>query len=160
MARTVRTKVYKFDELSDKAKQKVLTALIHINVEDEWWEFIYEDAENIGLKLTGFDIGRGNECTGEFILNAKDCAEKIIENHGETCDTYNSATAFLAGYDNVSNEIEDGDIEDEGNEFLKALLQDYLKMLRDEYEYQTSEEAIIETIIANKYEFTADGRRF
>jgi hypothetical protein len=32
------------------------------------------------------------------------------------------------------------------------------KSLRDEYDYQTSEQAIIETIKANEYSFTADGK--
>jgi hypothetical protein len=33
-------------------------------------------------------------------------------------------------------------------------------MLRQEYEYLTSEGAIIETIEANEYEFTEEGRMF
>ena len=45
-------------------------------------------------------------------------------------------------------------------DFNKSLAGDYLKMLKDEYEYQSSEEAIIETIEANEYEFTADGELF
>ena len=31
-------------------------------------------------------------------------------------------------------------------------------MLRNEYEYLTSEEAVIESIRANEYEFTEDGK--
>jgi hypothetical protein len=40
---------------------------------------------------------------------------------------------------------------------LKDILYEYLEMLRQEYEYQTSEEAIIETIEANEYTFLEDG---
>ena len=44
------------------------------------------------------------------------------------------------------------------DEFLKSLLEDYSIILQKEYEYQTSEEAIIESIKANDYEFTEDGK--
>ena len=46
---------------------------------------------------------------------------------------------------------------DTENYFLEQLLQDYLCLLRQEYEYQTSSEAIKETIICNDYEFTESG---
>mgnify|MGYP001610197951 FL=1 len=42
-------------------------------------------------------------------------------------------------------------------EFLRDLEHAYLGMLRREYEYETSAEAIRETVIANEYEFTEDG---
>jgi hypothetical protein len=32
--------------------------------------------------------------------------------------------------------------------------------LREEYEYQMSDESVDETLEANEYEFTADGKRF
>jgi hypothetical protein len=65
---------------------------------------------------------------------------------------------------------EDGELSDEyavdkllgdlDTEFQRALGKEYLSILRREYEYQTSEEAIIETIEANDYDFTEDGRIF
>ena len=42
--------------------------------------------------------------------------------------------------------------------FLSDVERAYLGMLRREYEYHTSAEAIRETIIANEYEFTEDGK--
>ena len=51
MARTIRTKVYLFSELSEKVKQKVINDNYDINVDYEWWESAYEDAANIGLKI-------------------------------------------------------------------------------------------------------------
>jgi hypothetical protein len=42
---------------------------------------------------------------------------------------------------------------------LTNLADCYLTMLKDEYEYRTSEEAITETIIASDYEFTEKGNR-
>lgn len=50
--------------------------------------------------------------------------------------------------------VEYDDIEED---FKKALLQDYLSMLQGEYDYQTSEEQVLESIRANEYLFTEDG---
>jgi len=41
--RTIRTKVYKFDELSEQAKQKAIESFYDINVDYEWHEFIIEN---------------------------------------------------------------------------------------------------------------------
>ena len=48
-------------------------------------------------------------------------------------------------------------LDEMSEEFLKSLLEDYRIILENEYEYLTSKEAILETIEANDYEFTADG---
>jgi len=60
-----------------------------------------------------------------------------------------------------SENYESSDLEDEliklENEFHKELQEDYLSLLRGEYEHLTSEESITETIIINGYEFLADG---
>ena len=42
-------------------------------------------------------------------------------------------------------------------EFQRTICEDYLIILQMECEYLTSEEAVIETIEANEYEFTVDG---
>jgi len=167
MARTIRTKVYKFDELNEDAKQKAIEVLSEINVDYDWWQFVYEDAENIGLKIDGFDIDRGSYCNGNFTISAHEVAANIIRDHGESCDTYKTAQEFLDNSNEIQNkypEMEGPDYEDEmiSNEdaFLNSILEDYRVMLTNEYEYLISDEAIIETIQANEYEFTADGRRF
>jgi len=52
-------KVYKFSELSEKAKETVLEKQWDINISYDWWDSTYDDAANIELKITGFDIDRG-----------------------------------------------------------------------------------------------------
>lgn len=163
--RTIRTKVYQFSELSEKAKNKAIEWGYDINICHDWWEVIYEDAKEIGLKLTGFDIGRGRNCDGEFILAANEVAQNIFNSHGEVCETYKIAEKFMEEWQPVFNtymETEDGEdklMEIEGD-FLNSLLNQYLISLSNEYDYQTSDEAIIETIEANEYEFKEDGSRF
>jgi hypothetical protein len=96
-----------------------------------------------------------------------------VENHGENCDTRTLADEYLKDHDKIIDEAErdeDGELADEytvdklldelNAEFQRALGEEYLSILRKEYEYLTSEEAIIETIQANEYEFTEDGKMF
>jgi len=171
---TITTKVYEFKELSDEAKEAAIQNLADINVDYEWWDAIYEDAKNVGIKITEFDIGRGSYCRGDFIFNAEDVAKKITEEHGEFCETYKTANGFLAEFNKGKREhelspdydseyeefVDTGLYDDIMNEFKRSILEDYRIMLEKEYEYFTSEEAIIETIEANKYEFTEDGKLY
>lgn len=158
--RTIKFKVYTFEELVVDAQQNAIEDNSDINVDHDWWGVTYDDAEDIGLKLTGFDLERNKHASGSFVTNAKDCAEKIIAKHGNECDTYSLATGYLAGYDNISNEIEDETFEELDEEFLKQILSAYANILEKECEYLQTEQAIRETLIANSYEFTKQGKLF
>jgi hypothetical protein len=174
--RTIRVKLYKFDELSAESKQKAINQYLDINVDYNWWNTVYEDAEQAGLKINEFDIDRGSYCKGKFIDSASDCANKIITNHGEQCETFKTATQFISDWtalvkkhsdgittDKVAedNEYEfDGEADDLESEFLRSVCEDYRIMLSKEYDYLTSEAAIIESIKSNEYEFTKDGKRY
>jgi hypothetical protein len=165
-----RTDVFKFDELSDAAKQKAVENLYDLNVSFEWWDSVYEDAETIKCKIKGFDLGRANDI--DFTCpDVHETATLILENHGDQTDTYKLAEQYLKDHDKIIEEAErdeDGELADEyavvrllddlDAEFIRALGEEYLSILRQEYEYLTSEEAIIETIRANEYEFTEEGR--
>lgn len=143
----------KFDELSEKGQAKALSDNYHINVSDDfWYESTYEDAKEINCKINGFDIDRGSYCELEFTANAEDVANAIIKNHGESCDTYKLAKAFLFESTLQSN----SSYQELCNDFKKDLAEEYLSILRREYEYLTSDEAIKETIEANEIEFDAD----
>jgi myo-inositol catabolism protein IolC len=167
--RTIRTKVYQFSELSEQAKQKAIEWGYYLNVSYDWWKFAYEDAEKIGLKIKGFDIDRGSYCKGDIIGTHEETAKLILEQHGNQCDTYTTAKDFLAELKTIEDKYKDegednwdeqSEIENAEDDFLKALLEDYRIILQNEYEYLTSDEAVIETIQANEYEFTQNGRRF
>ena len=164
--------LYKFDELSDDGKKKVIEKLWDLNVDYEWWEFIYEDAEQVGLEITEFDLDRGAYVKGKFTQAAIDVANEIIKEHGKDCETYKTAMEYIEEYAYMENhyrdmaikedddaywDVEDMYTDDIDIDFRQALLEDYASILQKEYNYQTSREAIIETIEANDYEFTADG---
>jgi len=165
--KTISINLYKFSELSEEAKQKAIEKLYYINLDQDWWTFTYEDAENIGLKITGFDLDRNRHATGYFLLNATEVAQNILNEHGEMCETYKTAENFLSEHSPVFSKYMSEDYEDIyeienqlqeiEDDFLKNLLEDYSIMLQNECEYLQSEEAIIETIEANDYDFTENG---
>lgn len=168
----IETKVYKFEELNEEAQEKAIEKLYDINVDYDWWDGVYMDAERIGLKLTGFNIDRGY-CHGEWIEDPVTVANKIIEEHGPDCETYKDADNFLTEYNNIVENAEKDDdeifldeygVEDEleelEDEFLNTLLEDYRIMLSKEYDYLTGAEAIKETISANDYDFLENGELF
>lgn len=173
--RTIETKIYTFAELSDEAKEKAIQNLSDINVNFQWWESTYEDAKNIGLNITSFDLDRNRHAKGEFISYAYDCAKKIVSNHGKDCETYKTAETFIFDYDSLVKKYSDGiktnvvteeneyyfycDCEELEAEFLRSILEDYSIILQNECEYLQSDEAIIQTIGANEYEFTEDGNQ-
>ena len=163
--RTIRIKLYKFSELNEKAKETAIESLSLVNVEYEWWDSVYEDAKNIGLKLTEFDLDRNRHAKGEFLIAANEVAANIFRDHGDSCQTYKTAESFMNDWQPVFNtylETEEGEdkLMELEDEFLKSLLEDYYIILKNEYEYRTSREAIIETIEANECWFTKEGRIF
>jgi len=166
--RVEETKLYKYSELSEDAQEKAREWFREGGVDYEWWDSVYDDAENIGLKITSFDLDRNRHAEGKFILSATEIAANIIRDHGETCETYKTAQDFLDEINSLSMPEDDSDefpewedkmleLEDE---FKKSLLEDYSIILQHEIEYLNSDEAISETIQANEYEFTDKGRIF
>lgn len=160
--KTITINLYTFEELSEEAKQKAINSLADINTDFEWWDFIYEDAERVGIKITGFDLDKSS-ISAIFLLSPPEVAENIIKEHGNACESYKTAKAFLielealtGQYPNIADAPEDK-IEELEDEFRDEILQDYRIMLQAELEYKTSTEAIIETINANEYTFEANG---
>ena len=102
-------------------------------------------------------VDRGNMIHGNLLESCVDVAKLIFKNHGQNCDTYKLAKEFIKDRHNAKNENEIESIE---NDFEYQLKEEYLSILRKEYEYLTSEEAIKWTIDANEYEFTIDGKIF
>lgn len=171
--KTVKLNVYQFDELSKAAKQVAIDNYRDINTDHDWWEWTYEDAANVGIEITGFDLGRGQDIDGKLTENLRDVCESIIAEHGDTCSTHKTAQKYykqykvlavtlkLLGDENDDAYMETADkMEDLEEEFKEAILKDYFKMLEDEYEYLQSDEAIIDTINANEYEYYKDGTRY
>lgn len=175
--KTIETKVYTFDELSESAKECARNWWREHGLDYEWWDNLFEDAERIGLKITGFELSSNRHACGHFNCfgGAEQCANLILAEHGKDCETFKTATDFLADLTKLNAEITAVDGDDETNvdyetwqdkrgeldeEFLKSLLEDYSTMLQKELEWLNSKECVDETITANEYTFTETGERF
>ena len=165
--------LYKYDELSDDAKQKARECLWDINVDHEWWDTHYDDAKTIGCKISAFDLDGNKHCDLSLVDGACEIANVILKNHGENCDTYKLAKSFLSDWDelvekysdgihkNVVSEENESDFDNEAdeliNDFEKGLSECYASMLQEGYDYYTGQESIEESIRANDYDFDEDG---
>ena len=171
--RTEEIKIYTFDELSETAKENARD-WYRQGFDYDWWDSLYEDAERAGLKLTSFDLDRNRHATGNFIWSTLETAHKIVEDHGEQCETYRTAKDYLVTRDELFKKYSDGtdqvteDNEDEFDqecdeldaEFLQSLLEDYSILLQKEWEWMNEDEQVDEGIRENEYEFTKNGKRW
>jgi hypothetical protein len=171
--------IFTFEELSEHAKDIAIENHRYDIVGYDWWNFIYEDAESIGLKITSFDLDRNRHANGDNLLAANEIAQNIFNEHGESTDTYECASDFmedwqplfneymeLSSKDETTEEEDDriyeleGDLGEIENQFVKDLLECYSIMLQEDYEHSTEDEAIEDHITANDMEFTADGEDY
>ena len=168
--KTIEINIYSFDELSEESQQNAIDLMRYQDPQPDWYQSIYEYAEEVGLKIKSFDAGRRWEIDLEFTSDPEMAAQAIIDGHGEHTETYTEAEKYLAERREIlelAPKDEDGEWEDEyeldcqldeaDEEFTRMLEQCYLTMLSSEWEYQQSDEYITEMIKANEWHFSADG---
>ena len=152
------TLVYQFDELDETAKERAREWYRAGALDYEWWESVYEDAAQVGLKITGFDLGRRQSIDGELTMSAMESVSNIITTHGEDCDTHKLASRYYPQL--LAQDIEDEDKAQQlEEEYARELKEVYWHMLNEEMEYQLSNECVDESILANEYEFLENGQR-
>ena len=168
--KTIRTKVYQFNELTEQAKKEAIKWVLNSFEDSFAWEDTKEDASQIGLKLISLSDNHSNK--GEFMLSANEVAQNILNNHGSHCETYKTADKFMEEWQPVFNNYMDESHEDYESsesedklqeieeEFLQSILEDYRIMYNNQLDYEYSDEFAKETIEANEYDFTKDGKRF
>ena len=187
---TTKTEVYKFKELSEEAKQKAIEKLYDINVDYEWWEnddYLNEIAkEDYGIVINMsdicFELDRGNYLyfetynhgnkenyePGIYINDHKKFFKKAGLKLNLKNDDYFISIGHTHGEGsygfNYISESMDCELSREDFSLLEACLKEFIDFilisLKENYEYLLSEKAIIETIEANDYEFTIDGKLF
>lgn len=149
----IETKSYGFRELPDEIQEKVLNDYRDFNTYNDWWINVYEEAEEIGVKVKSFNLGRADYCEIEFIHYAEDTAKAILEQSGKVTNFYKLAKQFLNDF-NAINEDEEQELEDK---FLDDLAEIIKEWLARELEYLESDEAIIDSFEANDCKFDKDG---
>lgn len=172
--RVIETKVYTFDELSDKAKEKAL----------QWWyeSFEYpwgdEAIETIKafvalfhgkVKDYSIDYQNANQSTVD-IQWPDDCLEDMFGLRAYKWIVNNkipvSGDCPLTGmcFDkNALDPVRDFLKNPKGKtirEIVEDGIHNVLKCVEDDFEYQAFGEGAIESISANGYTFTENGKRF
>ena len=173
--------VYSFDELSDDAKERALNAFRGVNVEFNWYEDTFDTIRTAG-KLIGLGIDRiyfdtDSYCIFDAYYRYARGAVKAVRKEFSWADGLcqvakdlqdlqrrrfyslrcevssqrdtNSYQCFRFGEDYECKDL--GDIIDDFAHWAQILL-------RDEYKYLTSDEAVKEMIEANGYEFDEAGK--
>lgn len=174
--KTISVNLFEYNELSDKAKEKALEDNRDYNIYDMWYDSIYDDANTMSLVISAFDLYR-RTISIDFDTFPEDSIGAILKNAGKTTELHKTATRYYASLEELKREHIQRqaflDEEDEGDEeerfeetetyeewrdeFIKDLGEDYLSLLRQEYEYQTSDTAIIESFEANEVMFMENG---
>lgn len=187
MPRIKEITVYTFQELEGTARANALEKLYDINVDYDWWDYVFDNfkSENqfeVGeIYFSGFASqsdgavfeydGVKSSLIEEFAATLTK-REKIIFDRCYTHTSGKQAGRYYNCEHSISLEFEDWydypncakiveGIENDWEEFVKDrhsdLCNDLYRTLEKEYDYLTSEEAIIETIEANEYEFDEYG---
>lgn len=189
------TKVYTFEELSEKAQAKAIEKQQQFATEyPAWWaenqNSLDEFCKVLGISWDSYDVDRGHISytwdAGETVKELSgsraiawlwnNAAEVIHERKyiwlnkpfslARPTRKYQSKIqydrAMLTGYcmdlsltDAIIKYLKNpsGTLKD----LMNDCMHDWIFAVRDDYEYQTSEESARETIAANGYEFTEDG---
>jgi len=161
--RTIEIKLYKYKELDKQTREKVIENYRYINVEHStWYEWIKEDFSRLGLEIQEFDLGRRNYAK-IYIDNFEDTSKNIIEEFGDSVLIKQTAKNYIDEFNKIqANFKDDEDIEREiemlDEKYQHEFKADILSYLNANYEWEISDEAIINTIEANDYDFTTNGK--
>jgi hypothetical protein len=167
--KTIEVKLYKFNELPEEVQDKVITNNRGINTENsDWWYFSFDTWKEVGVRIEHFDLYKMDIGISLF-YSEEQTAESILSFLGDN-ENYEFARRYLEykkkldkTYENEFDEW--GECEEYDDELYDAnhLFQDDLKnallsWLREEMEYCESDQAIIDTIEANDYDFDINGK--
>lgn len=177
MPRTVRTKVYKFTELSAKAKEKALDNWA-IDTEyfgaDEVLETLKQFVDHLGGRVDDYEIDWNNE-RGNLVSICFDQEDKedepVTAQEIQAIGDFDATTFIGFGscvftgvcYDeNAADGARALWMSGEYNrrKIIEAGIKSLLIAAVNDYEYQQGMEFFADHAEANNYEFTQDGKRF
>jgi hypothetical protein len=149
--------LYRYDELpTERAKERALAWMEEGVLDYRWWEFTYDDAELIGIKIHEFDLDR-HSIEVELLASCGKIVRRILAQHGPQCGTHKLALDWFRSKHGLrSGWFRDG-LGRDADGFRKAIGEEYLCLLQSEYDHQTSRECLEENIRANEYEFDEEG---
>lgn len=173
--RIIEIKAFQFEELNCQTQEKVIENNRTINVDSNFWFECELDNLKTELKIivNEFDIYR--RTINITIEDSFETAEKIIDFFGKKSSIVCIAKTFIRDRDILvkkygkGNEKDGYEVKEEfwyeydeeieylEEEFRTEIAGEILSKLSSQYEYEISDDAIKETILANEYEFTELG---
>ena len=129
-----------------------------------WKEIYFDLGGNQYLQLKDLVVN-SDDVFRKFLRIPKklwqNCQYSFENNRYSYGGEYNTAIIFNAEFENGREfTAKEQAIIDRAIEIFSDKIHEGWKMLKDQYEYLTSEKGIIETIEANDYDFLEDGRIF
>jgi len=159
--RTIEIKAFQFEELDSQTQEKVIENNRTINVDSDFWYQCELDnyKTELKIKVNEFDIYR--RTINITIEDSFNTAESIVKFFNKKSSIVKTAKIFINDIEKLLKKYEfenyDTDREYLEEEFRREIAEEILSILTRDYEYQTSDDGIKETILANEYEFTEDG---
>jgi hypothetical protein len=187
--RTVRTKVYKFEELSEEAQSVAIDNFRNINTSDDFWfDAILEGFKdrleeegffNSNIQFSGFWSQGDGLCfdakvnVSKFAITTNEIRVSKLIDFGFIDEFTIEKTSFANHYSHEKTRYIDYSIcngNNLNNELEKLcnkielkrlnLCREFYSILEKDYCFLESDECVKETIIANEYEFLKDGTKF
>lgn len=172
-------KVYSFEELDENAQEKAIDNARYHSLDYDWWDFLFdefsEELDRIGIDAStfSFDTGRNEtfyankpsiSSTGKLLraagidLRTKEARRYIVDGAHLAIQTQYFGGSRASNY--VETYSESPEIEQAIQDLIDSKFGDFLKRLREEEDYLTSDEHVKENLIVNEHEFTEDGERW
>jgi hypothetical protein len=188
MPKRITIMAYTINELKPEIKDKVIEKFSEINTSHDWYENSYEgwaeklaeyglEADNYTWDLyrNEFDFTNLRVIDAAVLLSKLELSKELIPFDITTKGNYDIQISFRDGLDVTvdSNNYDEDDFDeklqeptddlecvifDKVEDLVKHLKSEFFKQLKDDYEYLTSEEAIIDTLDANEHLFTKEGK--
>lgn len=158
--KTIEVTLYKFDELSDKAKEFAVQDNIHILTDfgSYWYETLIWELKDVGISAGGFDLER-REINVDFYEDLNDVCTNVVKNFkggevAEMCANYLTSVEAQVALD----ETDDDMLEDMEMVFIYDLKCELLNMFQREYDYLTDADVIADYLLGNEFDFDINGK--
>ena len=168
--KTQTVNTYSFNELSETAKEKVLRKYADMGTSDYWYEDSFYQAKELGIRITGFDLDRGQSIEAEFLWDEIEVADRILDFYPSDSDIYKISENFRKERDELCDTWQndengepvnvhelDEKLDELEYQYKKDIFWELWKFLRDEYDYLFKDEYLAEFFECNDYQFTEDG---
>jgi hypothetical protein len=158
--KTIEVTLYKFDELSDKAKEFAVQDNIHILTDfgSYWDEILIWQLKDVGISVERCDLNR-REIEVDFYEDLNDLCANVVKNFkgseiAEMFANYLTSVEAQLAFDETDEDM----LEDMEMVFIYDLKCELLNMFQREYDYLTDADVIADYLLGNEFDFDINGK--